>query len=473
MNTLIHHKYTPRYKHQIQAMKRIIMLLFSFGIIGCSEFVEVDPPKNILISETVFNNPATVESALANIYYGLREQGMLSGSSGLTTGLGIYSDELDYYGFDTDYLQLYNHNVIAGNNRILNWWSEAYSHIYSANDIIKGVENSNALTVEEKNVFKGQALLVRAYIHSLLAALYGDIPYVTSTDYLTNNIISRTPVSEVYDHIIQDLSSAVVSLKGMDSFSSSRVLPNVWVAKVLLARMYLYTEQWDMAATVATESIHMFGLEPDLNKVFLNDSPETIWQFKPGEYPKNTREATQFIIQVIPGQTYALTDELMATFEDGDLRKTYWTNSISDSEGTITLHYAYKYKANLNETESLEYSILLRSAELFLIRAEARAHLGEINGAQQDVNIIRNRAGLPNTEATTINDLLSAILQERRIEFFTEHGHRWFDLKRTGLATETLQDQKLNWQPTDILFPVPESEIEVNPNLLPQNNGYQ
>ena len=239
--------------------------------------------------------------------------------------------------------------IIAGNNRILNWWSEAYSHIYSANDIIKGVENSNALTVGEKNVFKGQALLVRAYMHSLLAALYGDIPYVTTTDYLTNNIISRTPVSEAYDHIIQDLSNA----------------------------------------------------------------------------------------------------------------------------GTITLHYAYKYKANLNETESLEYSILLRSAELYLIRAEARAHLGEINGAQQDVNSIRNRAGLPNTEANTINDLLSAILQERRIEFFTEHGHRWFDLKRTGLATETLQDQKLNWQPTDILFPVPESEIEVNPNLLPQNNGYQ
>ena len=103
MNTLIHHKYTPKYKQQMQALKRVIMLLFSFGIIGCSEFVEVDPPKNILISETVFNDPATIESALANIYYGLREQGMLSGSSGLTTGLGIYSDELDYYGFDTDY----------------------------------------------------------------------------------------------------------------------------------------------------------------------------------------------------------------------------------------------------------------------------------------------------------------------------------------------------------------------------------
>ncbi|MEP2056475.1 MAG: RagB/SusD family nutrient uptake outer membrane protein [Maribacter litoralis] len=224
---------------------------------------------------------------------------------------------------------------------------------------------------------------------------------------------------------------------------------------------------------MATEPMQRFGLEPDLNKVFLKDSPETIWQFKPGEYPKNTREATQLIIQAIPGQTYALTDDLIEVFEEGDLRKTNWIASISDTEGTVTLHYAHKYKANLNETESLEYSILLRSAELYLIRAEARAHLGKITGAQQDLNAIRNRAGLPNTTAHTTTDLLSAILQERRTEFFTEQGHRWFDLKRTGLANETLQDQKLNWQPRGVLLPVPESEIEMNPNLLPQNNGYQ
>lgn len=457
----------------MQTLRRIIVLLFAIGLIGCSEFVEVDPPKNILISETVFNDPATVESALANIYYELREQGMLSGSSGLTTGLGIYSDELDYYGFDADYLQLYNHTVVAGNNRILDWWSQAYALIYSANDIIKGVDNSNVLTVEEKNIFKGQAVLVRAYIHGFLAALYGDVPYVTTTDYLTNNVIPRTPVSEAYDLIIHDLTYAILLLEGSDSVSSERVLPDIWVAKSLLARMYLYTEQWEQAAAIATEPMQRFGLEPDLNKVFLKDSPETIWQFKPGEYPKNTREATQLIIQAIPGQTYALTDDLIEVFEEGDLRKTNWIASISDTEGTVTLHYAHKYKANLKETESLEYSILLRSAELYLIRAEARAHLGEITGAQQDLNAIRNRAGLPNTTAHTTTDLVSAILHERRTEFFTEQGHRWFDLKRTGLANETLQDQKLNWQPRDILLPVPESEIEMNPNLLPQNNGYQ
>jgi hypothetical protein len=68
--------------------------------------------------------------------------------------------------------------------------------------------------------------------------------------------------------------------------------------------------------------------------------------------------------------------------------------------------------------------------------------------------------------------LLSFIEQERRIELFTESGHRWLDLKRTGRATAVLQVQKPNWSDTDGLFPVPQNEINVNPALLPQNNGY-
>ena len=450
----------------------IFLSLLFFGNWGCSDFVEVDAPNNLLISKTVFNDPSTVKSALANGYFGIREQGMLSGNLGLTTGLGMYTDELDYYGFNADYLQLYNHNVIVGNNRILDWWTQAYTLIYGANDIIKGVNASNALTEDEKNGFEGQALFVRAYMHSLLVSLYGDIPYVTSTDYLVNSSISRSPVSEVYDNIISDLIIAVQLLEGSDSVSSEKVVPDEWAAKALLARMYLYAENWELAASTATEPIARFGLEPNLDSVFLKGSQETIWQLKPGEFPKNTTEATQLIIQVVPGQTYALTDDLMGAFEDGDLRRNVWTDSISDTDGTVTLFYAHKYKANLSETESLEYSILFRSAELYLIRAEARTRLGDIAGAQQDLNTIRNRAGLADTTANTVDDLLGAILRERRVELFTEQGHRWFDLKRTGRANEILGALKPNWQPTDVLLPVPEAEIELNPNLLPQNNGY-
>lgn len=455
------------------AHRSILFILGMILFIGCSDFVEVDPPKNILISGTVFNDPATVKSALANLYFDMREQGMVSGTFGVTPVLGIYSDELDYYGFNADYAQLFHHNLIAGNTIVLGWWSQAYHLIYGTNDIIKGVENSDALTMEEKKGFKGQALFVRAYIHSLLVSLYGDVPYITTTDYLANNTVSRLSEEQVYDNVVTDLKESIVLMEAAETASPDRVLPDAFVAKALLARMYLYMENWEMAASLSTELIDEFELETDLDEVFLKGSQETIWQLRADkEFPKNTREAVQMIIQVIPGHTYALADSLLAAFENGDLRSVQWIGSQSDADQTITLHYAHKYKAGLNETESLEYSILFRLAEQFLIRAEAKSRMGDIVGAQADLNTIRNRAGLPNTMANTENDILEAILLERRVELFMEQGHRWFDLKRTDNAGSVVGAIKPNWQETHILLPIPETELEANPNLLPQNLGY-
>lgn len=448
-----------------------ILFCLIIGLNSCSDFVEVDPPKNLLISETVFDNPVTVESALANIFYKMREQGLVSGKFGLTTLMGIYCDELDYYGFDASYSELYHHNVTAPNTIVLSWWSNAYNLVYAANDIIAGVENSSAISTEELNRFKGQALFVRAYVHSLLVSIFGEVPYITTTDYIANGSASRSPSNIVFNDIISDLTNAVSLLENTEA-SGERVLPNQSAAKALLARMYLYTENWELAEAISTELIDTHSLELDINSVFLKESPETLWQLKPGDSPRNTHEANELIIQFIPGQQYALTNTLLTAFEPGDLRLPNWTDEITNTDGTITLHFAHKYKATITETESLEYSIVFRLAEQYLIRAEARAQLGNLSGAQLDLNIIRNRAGLPNTTANSMNDLMDAVLQERRVELFAEQGHRWFDLKRTGNAGTFLSAVKPNWQATHVLLPIPETELEVNPNLFPQNLGY-
>ncbi|MCX2681900.1 RagB/SusD family nutrient uptake outer membrane protein [Galbibacter sp. EGI 63066] len=455
-----------------QILKLLTLFSLIIGLTSCSDFVEVEPPKNLLISETVFSDPATVESALANIFYKIREQGsMVSGRSGMTTLMGIYSDELDYYGFDTNSNELFHHNVTASNAVLLSWWNNAYNLIYATNDIIGGVENSNALNAENKARYKGQALFVRAYIHSLLTNLYGDIPYITSTNYSENNSVARLPVAEVYEHVISDLTSAVDLLENIN-VTGERVLPSQDTALALLSRIYLYVQNWEMAESTATQLIGKHSLEPNISKVFLKESSETLWQLKPGDSPKNTHEANQFIIQAIPGQQFALTDSLLDAFEPGDLRLNNWIGTASNIDGTVTLYFPYKYKAYITESQSLEYSIVFRLAEQYLIRAEARAHLENISGAQNDLNRIRNRAGLSNTMANSMNDLLEAIIQERRVELFAEHGQRWFDLKRTGNAGSILSLVKPNWQETDVLFPIPESELEINPNLLPQNLGY-
>jgi len=93
-------------------------------------------------------------------------------------------------------------------------------------------------------------------------------------------------------------------------------------------------------------------------------------------------------------------------------------------------------------------------------------------GALEDLNAVRNRAGLTDVVVNSEDELLEAILHERRVELFTEQGHRWFDLKRTGRVSEVLGSLKSGWEDTDVLLPVPESELQANPNLLPQNQGY-
>ncbi|SDE61329.1 RagB/SusD family nutrient uptake outer membrane protein [Cellulophaga baltica] len=439
---------------------------------SCTDFVEVDPPKNNLSTKTVFDDAATVKSALANIYLKMRDESLVSGNNGLSTLMGIYTDELDYYLFDTANNQLYQHNVLASNSTTNSWWTNAYSILYAANDIITEVENSKLLSADEKAEFNGQALFVRAYIHSLLASLYGDVPYITTTNYLENNTVSRTPIGLVYENIINDLKAAVNLLKNED-VTGEKVIPNKAVANALLARMYLYTENWEMAESTASILINTFSLEPDVTKVFLKSAASTLWQFKPnGISILNTYEANQFVIRFIPGQAFALHEELLGSFEPGDLRRLNWVGSTTSADGLTTLHYANKYKSIFNATVSLEYSILFRLEEQYLIRAEAQAQLNNLLGSQTDLNTIRNRAGLDDTVAATKEELISAILQERFLEFFTEQGHRWFDLKRTGEAENTLSTIKSNWKNTDILLPIPDAEIAVNPNLKPQNVGY-
>ncbi|MBA6153411.1 RagB/SusD family nutrient uptake outer membrane protein [Gelidibacter maritimus] len=462
-------KYLSKFKYYLN---QIAFFLLGCWLLGCSDFVEVDSPKNILISETVFNDPATVESALANIYYKLRDQGMVSGNFGLTTLMGIYADELDYYGTNHSYHEFYNHTVANENSILLSWWNHAYHLIYASNDILKGLEASHNIPFEKRESLTGQTLFIRAYIHSHLVSLFGEIPYITSTDYLKNQEISRTAESEVYEHIIADLRNAIDFLKNTENKVGERVIPDQNTAKALLARIYLYTEKWDLASSLATEVIEAYAIEPNLDDVFLKTSQETIWQLKPGVNPKNTQEANQLIIQGIPGQNYALSESLLSNFENGDLRYINWIGTKSNTDNDVTLKYAHKYKLLFHEMESLEYSILFRLAEQYLIRAETMAKLGNFARAQQDLNVIRNRAGLSNTTANSLNEILDAILQERQVELFSEHGHRWFDLKRTGKAPEVLSVLKSNWEHYNLLFPIPEKELSINPNLLPQNNGY-
>src|SRR5690606_25687157 len=119
-----------------------------------------------------------------------------------------------------------------------------------------------------------------------------------------------------------------------------------------------------------------------------------------------------------------------------------------------------------------EYLVVFRLAEQYLIRAEAKARLGDFEAAKADLNRIRNRAGLQNRDVSTQSDIISAVERERLLSPATECGDRWIYLRRTGRANEVISDGKNdNWKNTDVLWPLPHEQMQLNP-FITQNMGY-
>ncbi|HKO79712.1 MAG TPA: RagB/SusD family nutrient uptake outer membrane protein [Chitinophagaceae bacterium] len=443
-------------------------------VISCDSFVDVPPPNSQLTGITVFADNTTATAAMKDIYAKMRDSGILSGRSlALSNLMGQYTDELQCFQTGVTTAEpFYNNALNAANAPVQDMWGSTYNHIYAANAVIAGVSASTGLNTAQKNQLTGEALFVRALLHSYLVGAFGSCPYITTTDYLQNSVVHRQPKDQVYPQCIADLEQAETLLTPA-YVGSNRVRPNVFAVKALLARLYLYNGQWAEASNAASAIINenaTYVWEPDLNKVFLKGCKTTIWQFAAGGGFANTQEGALFIFNAGPPPTVALSPVLYNAFEAGDQRKVKWTRTITN--GTTTWYHAYKYKQGGATTNSTEYSIILRLAEQYLIRAEARAQQGDLMNAKQDLNFIRNTAGLVDTPAVTGTEILDAILQERRFELFTEQGHRFFDLQRNGKLDAALTPVKPGWNTTDGLWPVPQSELLINPNLAPQNAGY-
>lgn len=471
-------KYSFDKLYDNKVILRLIILVICVGmalisLYSCDDFVDVDLPNSQLTTQGVFEEKTTANAAMTAIYSKIRDEGLLTGgSTGLSHVLGNYTDELDFYGNgQNETTAFYNNALIASNSNVRQLWNSSYNQIYAANAVLEGVENSINLPIEDRNQLKGEALFVRALIHFYLANIFGAIPYITTTDYVQNKKVKRVPLNTIYENIKAELEDALLLLPEED-ISYVRVRPNKYACHALLARMNLYAGYWEVAVNEATTVLNktsMYVFEQDLNKVFLKESTATIWQLSPAFSNSNTLESETFNFTIGPPPLSALSTHFIDAFNIGDQRKMLWTKTVSD--GTTNWVHPYKYKYS-NTGSSVENSIIFRLGELYLIKAEALAHLGELSNAKDALNKIRNRAGLNNTTAQSQAEILAAVLQERRFELFTEFGHRFFDLKRFNMIQSVLSEVKPGWDENDILFPIPEVELNLNPNLNPQNPGY-
>lgn len=449
-----------------------IIILAIGSLSSCESFIEVDVPQSQLTGPAVFEDVNTATAALVNVYARIREEGMVTGTAfGLSNLMGNYTDELTFYGSNAVLQSFNNHTIVPSNSYIATLWNTSYGQLYDINAIIEGVESASNITEVDKNKLMGEALFLRAYIHFYLTNCFGEIPYITTTNYLQNSTVSKNSLSEINQSLLQDLSDAEALLP--ESYpSSERVRANKYVAKAMLARLNLYLGNWGQAELYATDVINnsIYSWELNIQNVFLKENPGIIWALHPGIAGLNTKDARTFVFSAGPPIKPALSLDVMNSFEPNDTRKVNWTRTITS--GSQSWYHSFKYKRTLNTGTSQEYTILFRLAELYLIRAEARAEVSNTTQALEDLNKVRNRAGLANSTAITRQQILDAIMQERKVELFTEQGHRWFDLKRTGRAESVLSPIKPNWQNTQFVLPIPEAELLLNSNLLPQNTGY-
>jgi len=462
----------------------------AFLLASCKKLVEVPSPTTSITADNVYSTDATAAAVMNGLYSRLNSsEASFSSLPGLFFYAGLSSDELTLYNTsNTGYMFYYQNNL--PNEPANDFWSRIYLLIYHANSALEGIDKSNSLTPAVKQQLLGEAKFIRALCYFYLVNLYGDVCIVTGTDWKVNSLVPRSNKEQAWQLIISDLKDAQDLLNAnyveadliTSKTSTERIRPTKWAATALLARVYLYTRDWANSEASASTVISNASYDLiSLNDVFKRNSKETIWQLQANNSTgvRNTGQGYLFVLETGPNITNRpvyLSSDLVNSFEAGDQRKKDWVAKFSTtSVPVIDYYYSYKYKiATLNSTPQ-EYPTVLRLAEQYLIRAEARAQQGKSNAAD-DLNKIRNRAGLANyTGPSDKASLLTTILHERQVELFTEWGHRWLDLKRTN-AIDTVMNivcQKkggtwnTNWQ----WYPIPLSELVANPALI-QNDGY-
>jgi hypothetical protein len=464
-----------------------ILILSSFS---CKKFIEVDPPITSVNNENVYASDATAAAVLTGIYTRLSNATFANGGLvSMSLFPSLSADELTLFDPAHSYSNIYRNQLsstVIGSTGF-NYWNEIYPIVFITNSAIEGLNKSTSLTPEVKQQLLGEAKFIRGFCYFYLVNLYGNSSLATSTDWRINSLLPRSPEEQVWQQIFKDIKDAKDLLSSnyltanILTTTTERLRPTKWAANAMLARSYLYNADWANAETEATIIINNTSIFDTvvLNNTFLKNSKEAIWQLQPlgSGTNSNTGEARLFILPASGPNTQFpvyLSNFLVNSFENADQRKVKWVGKVTPS-ATTTYYYPFKYKIGAVNTTTQEYSMVLRLAEQYLIRAEARAQQGNITGAQADLNIIRKRAGLNDVTINDKNQLLIAILHERRVELFTEWGHRWFDLKRTGnidaVMSQITPQKGGTWSNNWKLYPIMLTELQKNPNLV-QNSGY-
>jgi len=448
-------------------MKSIYMfsvgLITVFSLLSCKKFLDVEP-KDLASDEVTISDRKSAETALNGAYRALAADHYY----GRTFQFAIYlqGGDLGWGDSRTVNREFIQNNVRADNEEVANVWRAIYRTINQANHIIAkvpSITSDPALTQEVKDNITGQAYFIRALAYFDLVRTWGGVQVVTSP---TNKVedkagISRSSPEATYGQVLADLIQAENLLED----NTNRIRATKKTVRALRARYHLYRKEWGPAETYATYLINdvaNYPLIAPYSSWFANNivgSQESVLETSYSAVQSNSHRNAWQPTSNGGIRSWFPTDHFVSLVTDPDIAGNRNTLVAQASNGQW---YGNLYYRN----PPVDPSYILRIAEQYLIRAEARAQSENPGGAIDDLNAVRARAGLPGTSATTKEEILLAIEEERRFEFAFE-PHRWFDLVRTNRAGAVLGLT----DPNRWVLPVPVSQIIIDPVLV-QNPGY-
>ncbi len=454
---------------------KIILLLASASLLSssCKKFLDTKP-VNAVSDEAPIVDKSSAETALRGVYRQLASAGYY-GENYVTLG---YFPSGDIKNLTTGgAANIVNVNYRSDDANFNSAWTAIYSTINRANHVITKVPlvSDPALTQALKDKYIGEAKFIRALSYFDLGRAFGGVQIILdpTTSLVDRPVVQRSTLAETYAQVQKDLEDAELLLPG----EINRVRATRRTVWALRARLHLYKKEWALAEEYATKLIDItadYTLVAPYSAWFKENvvgSRESIFEL---EYSAINPSAIRSQMQhPTKGGTYryAPNDRFVELLNNPSLSGGRKALIASVTQGGTTIWYGDLYY----RLPATDPAYIFRIAEMYLIRAEARAQQGKLldaSGALSDLNKIRERAGIANTTATTPGEILLAIENERRIEFAFE-AHRWFDLVRTGRAKTVLEALDINTkvEEYEYVFPIPITQIQLDPNLE-QNPGY-
>jgi hypothetical protein len=440
-------------------IKNILLIAALLVTASCKKYLE-EIPNNALPTEKAITDLGTARAAIIGAYD--RVQGYYA-SSYPTLGT-ITTDNVLFNGTLSEYLQLDQNAVPTDNVITVSAYQNIYRAVNSANSVILYVPSvvDPLLTTAERNKILGEAYFIRALSYFDLARGWGGVQLQLkpTTDLAGLKGIKRSTLDQTYDQVLADLIQAE-QLLPEDPTTRNRAQKST--ARALRARLHLYRRQWADAENYATQVIAntKYTLVKPYKSFFTApfQTAESVFELAYSANDRNTYWNLWYPSSAGGQYTLKPSDALVAKLNNPAIGGT--RNALIAGTGNSVYGVLY----NTTST-GVDPSYVIRIAELYLIRAEARAQQNKLLEAAADLNAVRNRADVAATTAVTQAQLLQAIEDENAVEFAFE-AHRWFDLVRTERAGAVLGLTNRNYW----LFPIPYSDILSDPDVV-QNPGY-